>query len=690
MVTRLIKKISDVTDDIGISCKTEAEAKRIFEELHLAGYKWSSGDSLIRLGTKWDKYKENTVYFLDPSDKTIIYTDTIDPSEGVIPSTQIDGTEPISAKSSYSIGDYIQLATHRSGYIVGFGSTPSRAFLIFDPSETDGHSGNGFEIFDNEDKIISVPAKYQDNCWWVEKTVTTHYKINSTGWWNTLRGRTIRIIHTRGASWIFKGETYKVQTINGNSNPHVGGQYWSCVPEDFEILPDSTKVTSEPVSVAPSIPYLRFKTQAEFEAEFGSDWRNKVKFSWAPMMNQFFGQTITQSFTGSSIVVDSFTISKDMVTDKPFPDPTSEADVTTATPKITPVSTEKTLKDIPVSEWQMYDILVCDSEEYSLIKNTNGRIIAEALNGRGVGSTGDYPVKEGEYTWQTPQRTYYHLDCDRFKLVKQRYGVPINNPIPNESEWQDLKFIPSTPIGHVWEDKKGRRYCFAGMWEGYPRLEALFDIQPYDSLPIPKDCYKYRFKGKMLALKDSLVMQFKATDEFEPAPISSVAPKVRDTEKPGKDPVSFRGRTSKSIDTKGFKIGDHVHDSEYNVSGFIQAFLASDYAVILRDDKSGHHSKGTTWYDEGGNNITHRRDSSCKGYWNCHLSNIKHEEIPETFYFEMRATSCSSPAAVVTSESAYFVGGVDPYQHEPHLERFEESIKEVEPFEIPPLISGWD
>ena len=76
----------------------------------------------------------------------------------------------------------------------------------------------------------------------------------------------------------------------------------------------------------------RFKTQREFIDEFGEDWKYKVENGWDGEMDYLFGREITyedwsniQSSSGfnkywfGNTINHKWSISKDMVTDKPLP-----------------------------------------------------------------------------------------------------------------------------------------------------------------------------------------------------------------------------------------------------------------------------------------------------------------------------------------------------------------------------------
>lgn len=64
--------LTKFTDDVGVQCKTEEEAKELLGALHNCGYKWSNGDNFIE-HTMWEIYKEQTVYFYSKEDKKVTY-----------------------------------------------------------------------------------------------------------------------------------------------------------------------------------------------------------------------------------------------------------------------------------------------------------------------------------------------------------------------------------------------------------------------------------------------------------------------------------------------------------------------------------------------------------------------------------------------------------------------------------------
>lgn len=64
--------LTKFTDDVGVQCKTEEEAKELLGVLCSCGYKWNSNDELITY-TMWQVYKEQTVYFCSKENKRITY-----------------------------------------------------------------------------------------------------------------------------------------------------------------------------------------------------------------------------------------------------------------------------------------------------------------------------------------------------------------------------------------------------------------------------------------------------------------------------------------------------------------------------------------------------------------------------------------------------------------------------------------
>ena len=64
--------LTKFTDDVGVQCKTEEEAKELLGALYNCGYKWGHGDELIAY-TMWELYKEQTVYFCLKENKQIVY-----------------------------------------------------------------------------------------------------------------------------------------------------------------------------------------------------------------------------------------------------------------------------------------------------------------------------------------------------------------------------------------------------------------------------------------------------------------------------------------------------------------------------------------------------------------------------------------------------------------------------------------
>lgn len=71
--------LSKFTDNIGVQCKTEEEAKKLLGALYSCGYRWNSdyelnGDYELIEYTMWGTYKEQTIYFRSKENKKITYS----------------------------------------------------------------------------------------------------------------------------------------------------------------------------------------------------------------------------------------------------------------------------------------------------------------------------------------------------------------------------------------------------------------------------------------------------------------------------------------------------------------------------------------------------------------------------------------------------------------------------------------
>ncbi len=57
---------------VNIHCKTKEQAVLLLEYLDKQGFKWVSKESLLE-DDNWEKYKENTCYYVNPHLKTVEY-----------------------------------------------------------------------------------------------------------------------------------------------------------------------------------------------------------------------------------------------------------------------------------------------------------------------------------------------------------------------------------------------------------------------------------------------------------------------------------------------------------------------------------------------------------------------------------------------------------------------------------------